>query len=92
MTLFEPLHKTFKVEHVSTGAPYYDILFILLTAVIAFMSGYLVTGCYQLAPKCIPEKLRDENLAKQASFLTVAFSIAAVGGLCTSFALKEIVF
>mmetsp|Transcript_31668 Transcript_31668/g.76688 ORF Transcript_31668/g.76688 Transcript_31668/m.76688 type:complete len:489 (+) Transcript_31668:92-1558(+) len=69
-----------------------DVLFIALVAAIAFLSGYLVTGCFQLAPQCIPEELRAYNLAKQASLLTVAFSVAAVGGLCASFALMKIGF
>jgi len=68
-----------------------DILFIALVAVIAFLSGYLVTGCFQLAPQCLPEELKSYNLAKQASLLTVAFSIAAVGGICASFALMVVI-
>lgn len=67
-----------------------DTLLIVLVATIAFLSGYLVTGCFQLAPQCLPEELRSYNLAKQASLLTVAFSVAAVGGLCASFALTEV--
>lgn len=64
-----------------------DIVSIALVAVIAFLSGYLVTGCYQLAPEGLPSNIRDSNLAKQASLLTVAFSVAAVGGLLSSFIL-----
>ncbi|CAJ1950886.1 unnamed protein product [Cylindrotheca closterium] len=67
-----------------------DILLIALVAAIAFLSGYLVTGCFQLAPECIPEAMRASNLSKQASLLTVAFSVAAVGGLCASFALMDL--
>jgi len=67
-----------------------DTLLIVLVATIAFLSGYLVTGCFQLAPQCLPEGLKSYNLAKQASLLTVAFSLAAVGGLCASFALMEV--
>jgi len=64
-----------------------DIFSIILVAVIAFFSGYLVTGCYQLAPIGLPSDIRDANLSKQASLLTVAFSFAAVGGLLLSFVL-----
>merc|ERR1712008_268205 len=60
---------------------YSDAISIFLVAVIAFLSGYLVTGCYQLAPLGLPSDIRDANLAKQASLLTVAFSAAAIGGL-----------
>jgi len=67
-----------------------DIFSIILVAVIAFLSGYLVTGCYQLAPQGLPSDLRDANLAKQASLLTVAFSVAAVGGLLSSFILVSV--
>lgn len=69
-----------------------DGLFIALVAAIAFLSGYLVTGCFQLAPQCIPEELRTNHLSKQASLLTVAFSVAAVGGICSSFGLMAIGF
>jgi hypothetical protein len=63
-----------------------DLLTIALVATIAFLSGYLVTGCFQLAPQCLPNELRSNNLAKQASLLTVSFSVAAIGGLLSSFA------
>jgi hypothetical protein len=68
-----------------------DELFIVLVAIIAFLSGYIVTGCFQLAPQCLPRELRTDNLlAKQASLLTVAFSVAAIGGLVASFLLIAI--
>jgi len=69
------------------GSSISDIVSIILVAIIAFLSGYLVTGCYQLAPQGLPSGLRDSNSAKQASLLTVAFSVAAVGGLLSSFIL-----
>jgi hypothetical protein len=74
----------------SNNSEYSDLLSIVLVAVIAFLSGYLVTGCFQLAPQGLPCDLRATNLAKQASLLTVAFSIAAIGGLLSSFTLIAI--
>ena len=69
-----------------------DMVSIGLVTIIAFLSGYLVTGCYQTAPQCLPEELQQSgsNLTKQASLLTVAFSIAAILGLLSSFALVAI--
>jgi len=73
------------------GGDYWaDIFSITLVAVIAFFSGYLVTGCYQLAPIGLPSDIRDANVSKQASLLTVAFSFAAVGGLLLSFVLLSV--
>lgn len=71
-----------------------DMVSIGLVAIIAFLSGYLVTGCYQVAPQSLPEELQqssgNNNLTKQASLLTVAFSIAAILGLLSSFTLVAI--
>ena len=67
-----------------------DLLSIFLVAVIAFQSGYLVTGCFQLAPLALPVEHRESNQSKQASMLTVAFSISAILGLLSSFALIAI--
>jgi len=69
-----------------------DALSIALVATIAFCSGYLVTACYQLAPQQLPgtPELRATNAAKQASLLTVAFSVSAIGGLVSSFVLLAI--
>ena len=64
-----------------------DIFSIGLVATIAFLSGYLVTGCFQLASNDLPLELRSTNLAKQASLLTVFFAVAAIGGLLSSFTL-----
>lgn len=64
-----------------------DYLSIVLVATIAFFSGYLVTSCYQLAPQQLPPEARPLYLAKQASLLTVAFSVSALTGLITSFVL-----
>lgn len=69
-----------------------DLWTIALVAIISFLSGYLVTGCLQLAPQCLPNELRSNNLAKQASLLTVSFSVAAVCGLLASFALDAFGF
>lgn len=64
-----------------------------LVSIIAFLSGYLVTGTFQLAPQCIPHDLRQSNnLTKQVSILTVAFSVAAILGLLSSFCLSAIGF
>ena len=64
-----------------------------LVSIIAFLSGYLVTGTFQLAPQCLPQDLRQSNnLTKQASILTVAFSVAAILGLLSSFCLSAIGF
>jgi hypothetical protein len=69
------------------GYPSRDGISIVLVAIISFLSGYLVTGCFQLAPQGLPGELRATNLAKQASLLTVFFSMGAIGGLMSSFAL-----
>lgn len=66
---------------------YQDALSIGLVAIIAFLSGYLVTSCYQLAPLQLPEEFRVANATKQASLLTVAFAVSAFAGLLSSFAL-----
>ena len=70
--------------HVGLAA---DLLSIALVAIISFLSGYLVTGCFQLAPLALELHLREANVAKQASLLTVSFSISAIVGLLSSFAL-----
>jgi hypothetical protein len=67
-----------------------DAISIVLVAVISFFSGYLVTACFQLAPHGLPWEegaAATTNLAKQASLLTVFFSIGAIGGLLSTFAL-----
>eukprot|EP00536_Pseudo-nitzschia_multiseries_P004354 jgi/Psemu1/285044/fgenesh1_pg.72_\ len=76
----------------STSQEQRDALSIALVAMIAFLSGYLVTSCYQLAPQQLPgtPELRATNAAKQASLLTVAFSVSAIGGLASSFVLLAI--
>lgn len=71
-------------------APFADFLSIVLVAVIAFLSGYLATGCFQLAPLGLESQLRDANVAKQASILTVAFAVSAIGGLLSSFTLMAL--
>ncbi len=70
--------------------PFADGLSIALVAIISFLSGYLVTGCYQLAPLDLDWEVREANAAKQASLLTVAFAISAVCGLLSSFALMAL--
>ena len=67
-----------------------DYLSIVLVGSIAFFSGYLVTSCYQLAPLQLPIEVRPMLAAKQASLLTVAFSVSAIIGLVTSFVLVEV--
>jgi len=69
-----------------------DALSIVLVAFVAFCSGYLVTSCYQLAPKQLPgtPQARAANAARQSSLLTVAFSVSAIGGLVISFVLVAI--
>lgn len=62
-----------------------DGLSMILVAMIAFFSGYLVTGAFQLAPTCLETENQSKHVAKQASLLTVAFSVSAVGGLLLSF-------
>jgi hypothetical protein len=64
-----------------------DICSILLVGSIAFLSGYLVTGCFQLAPGMLQSDIRDTNVARQTSLLNVAFSFAAFGGILLSFLL-----
>ena len=64
-----------------------DGLSVILVAIIAFLSGYLVTGCFQLAPLQLSDELRQANAAKQTSLLNVAFALAAFSGLVSSFSL-----
>jgi hypothetical protein len=66
---------------------YQDTLSITLVAAISFLSGYLVTTCYQLAPGELPFTNRTFNVTKQASVLTVAFAFSALSGLLSSFVL-----
>jgi len=74
--------------HVNATLPIHDVLSIILVAIIAFLSGYLVTGCFQLAPALLGSDAQDDSkLSRQASLLNVAFSFAALGGLLSSFAL-----
>jgi hypothetical protein len=81
------IHSTTRHDILFFGYPSSDMISIVLVAVVSFLSGYLVTGCFQLAPQGLPGELRATNLAKQASLLTVFFSIGAIGGLMSSFAL-----
>jgi hypothetical protein len=69
---------------------YRDTISITLVAIIAFLSGYLVTTCYQLAPQQLPLDSRTTMAPKQASFLTVAFAFSALGGQGSSFLLIAI--
>ena len=69
-----------------------DLLSIVLVALIAFLSGYLVTASFQLAPELLTIKNRQANVSKQASLLNVAFSVAIVGGILSSFALIDLGF
>jgi hypothetical protein len=88
-----------------------EYISIGLVALIAFFSGYVVTGCFQLAPTLLgvsssprrEERTEQEvdpvspvaltgrhenaNVAKQASLLNIAFSVAALCGLISSFIL-----
>jgi hypothetical protein len=73
-----------KASHLADG------LSLVLVAVISFLSGYLVTACFQLAPLGLDWDIRQANAAKQASLLTVAFAISAIGGLASSFLLMAI--
>uniref|UniRef100_A0A7S4NG16 Uncharacterized protein n=1 Tax=Odontella aurita TaxID=265563 RepID=A0A7S4NG16_9STRA len=65
-----------------------DAVSMAFVAVIAAMSGYLMTGCYQLAPGRLHPGEREENLTKQAGLLNVAFAIAALVGIWSSLALS----
>jgi hypothetical protein len=78
---------TVKLTVFGQGGAYQDAFSIGLVAIIAFLSGYLVTSCYLLAPLQLPAEYRVANGAKQASLLTVAFAVSALVGLLSSFAL-----
>mmetsp|Transcript_16908 Transcript_16908/g.33746 ORF Transcript_16908/g.33746 Transcript_16908/m.33746 type:complete len:498 (-) Transcript_16908:4-1497(-) len=67
--------------------PHRDALSVCLVCTIAFGSGYLVTGAYQLAPTALPIQLRERNVTKQAAFLNLAFSVSALLGLFLSLSL-----
>lgn len=67
--------------------PHRDALSVGLVCIIAFGSGYLVTGAYQLAPSTLPIQYRERNVTKQAAFLNLAFSVSALLGLFLSLSL-----
>ena len=67
-----------------------DVFSIVVVAIISFLSGYLVTAVYQLAPLSLESDRRAANAAQQASLLTVAFAVSAVVGLISSFALMAL--
>ena len=69
------------------ASPLGDGLSMVLVAVIAFLSGYLVTASFQLAPLGLDWDVRQAHAVKQASLLTVAFAISAIIGLVSSFLL-----
>lgn len=69
---------------------YRNILSVALVATIAFGSGYLVTGCYQLAPSQLPEEAREQNATKQAALLNLAFSFSALLGVLSSLVLVRL--
>jgi hypothetical protein len=63
-------------------------LLIVLVTVTAFLSGYITTTCYQIAPK---QLLKNEapSITKQASLLNIAFSISAFSGVTFSLILQK---
>ena len=77
----------FFVNASSDAFQYSDMLSIALVANIAFGSGYLVTGCYQLAPLQLPDETKEKNATKQAALLNVAFSFSALLGVLSSLGL-----
>ena len=72
--------------------PHRDALSIALVCAIAFGSGYLVTGAYQLAPSALPGRYRERNATKQSAFLNVGFSLSALLGLIVSLSLDGLGF
>ena len=69
-----------------------DALSILLVGSVAFGSGYLVTGAYQLAPSALPGQYRERNVTKQSALLNVGFSLSALLGLFVSLSLDGLGF
>ena len=67
--------------------PHRDALSIALVCIIAFGSGYLVTGTYQLAPSALPGRYRERNTVKQAAALNLGFAVSALLGLFVSLSL-----
>ena len=67
--------------------PHRDALSISLVCIIAFGSGYLVTGTYQLAPSALPGRYRERNTVKQAAALNLGFAVSALLGLFVSLSL-----
>lgn len=80
----------FFVNASSVASQYGDMFSIALVANIAFGSGYLVTGCYQLAPLQLPEEAKETNAAKQAALLNLAFSFSALIGVLSSLVLANL--
>ena len=68
----------------SESGPRSDAVSVTLVAIISFGSGYLVTGCFSLAPLSLPEEFRAYNATKQAALLNLAFSLSAYLGVLTS--------
>jgi hypothetical protein len=74
-------------------SPLSNELSILLVAILSFLSGYLVTATFQLAPLVFgeeEEQIRQGNAAPQTNVLTVAFATSAVSGLLSTFFLMAL--
>lgn len=82
----------FFVNATSSAFPHRDALSIILVCLIAFGSGYLVTGAYQLAPSALPGHYRERNVTKQSALLNVGFSLSALLGLFVSLSLDGLGF
>merc|ERR1711920_1056503 len=62
-----------------------DAILFLLVAFYSFTSGFIVTACFQAAPKSLPENCRDgDNLTKQASLLNIFLCFSIVIGVINS--------
>ena len=82
----------FFINATSSIFPHRDALSIILVGAIAFGSGYLVTGAYQLAPSALPDQYRERNATKQSALLNVGFALSALLGLFVSLSLDGLGF
>jgi len=62
---------------------------MVLVTVIAFLSGYISTTCYQIAPKLLAES-EATSVTKQASLLNIVFGVSALSGVTFSLILQLI--
>eukprot|EP00565_Helicotheca_tamesis_P008454 CAMPEP_0185724424 /NCGR_PEP_ID=MMETSP1171-20130828/915_1 /TAXON_ID=374046 /ORGANISM="Helicotheca tamensis, Strain CCMP826" /LENGTH=328 /DNA_ID=CAMNT_0028392275 /DNA_START=432 /DNA_END=1418 /DNA_ORIENTATION=- len=64
-----------------------DWVMVLGVALFSFSSGYIATGCRQLAPNALSDTRVEVTVPKQSSLINVSFSLAILLGLLVTFIL-----